>query len=49
MRISRWATSMGAPGWGEQASTELVRAPGCYGFQLDGRRFSRTLIFRAEP
>jgi hypothetical protein len=24
-------------------------APGCYAFQLDGRRFSSVLVFRAEP
>ena len=24
-------------------------APGCYAFQLDGRRFSSVLAFRAEP
>lgn len=48
-RIHRWGTGSGAPGWGMLASTEWVRAPGCYGFQLDGRRFSRILVFRAEP
>jgi len=49
MRIGRWGTSAGAPGWGQEPSTEWVRAPGCYGFQLDGPRFSRVLVFRAEP
>ena len=49
MRISRWGTATGAPGWGHKPSTEWVRAPGCYAFQLDGQRFSRVLVFRAEP
>jgi hypothetical protein len=49
MRISRWGTASDAPGWGNHASTEWVRTPGCYGFQLDGQRFSRVLVFRAEP
>jgi len=49
MRIGNWGTASGAPGWGHRPSTEWVRAPGCYGFQLDGPRFSRILIFWAEP
>jgi hypothetical protein len=49
MHISRWGTAAGAPGWGQSPSEEWVRAPGCYGFQLDGPRFSRVLVFRAEP
>jgi hypothetical protein len=49
MRIGRWGTASGAPGWGHRPSTEWVRTPGCYGFQLDGPRFSRVLVFRAEP
>jgi hypothetical protein len=49
MRIGQWGTAAGAPGWGERPSTEWVRAPGCYGFQVDGQRFSRVLVFRAEP
>jgi hypothetical protein len=49
MRIGRWGTASGAPGWGHRPSTEWVRTSGCYGFQLDGPRFSRVLVFRAEP
>jgi hypothetical protein len=49
MRIGSWGSASGAPGWGHWPSTEWVRTPGCYGFQLDGPRFSRALVFRAEP
>jgi len=49
LRIGSWGTAAQAPGWGMRASTEWVRAPGCYGFQIDGRRFSKVLVFRAEP
>ena len=49
LRIGSWGTAAQAPGWGIRASTEWVRAPGCYGFQIDGRRFSKVLVFRAEP
>jgi hypothetical protein len=30
-----------------QPSEVLVAAPGCYGWQIDGRGFSRMLVFRA--
>jgi hypothetical protein len=48
LRISGWGTASLA-GWGARASSEWLRAPGCYGFQIDGRRFSEVLVFRAEP
>lgn len=25
-----------------------LRAPGCYGYQIDGKTFSRVIVFRAE-
>ncbi len=29
-------------------SEVIVPVPGCYGWQIDGRGFSRVLVFRAE-
>jgi hypothetical protein len=49
LRISLWGTVESAPGWGHKPSTETVPGAGCYGFQVDGRGFSRILVFRAEP
>jgi hypothetical protein len=31
-------------GWRDRPSTELFSGPGCYGFQVDGRNFSRTIV-----
>jgi hypothetical protein len=39
----------GPRGWRNWPSTLAVRARGCYGFQIDGRRFSRLVVFRAVP
>ncbi len=36
-------------GWTGQASFTRVRAPGCYGYQVDGTTFSRVIIFAARP
>jgi hypothetical protein len=33
-------------GWRDRASTELFANPGCYGFQVDGRTFSRTIVLQ---
>jgi hypothetical protein len=33
----------GSRGW---ASSVRVRAPGCYGVQVDGTSFTRTVVFR---
>jgi hypothetical protein len=30
-------------------SSTRVRAPGCYGYQIDGRRFSYVIVFEAKP
>lgn len=47
LRITRWGSSKGAAGWGFLAGTTRLRAPGCYGYQIDGRTFSRVIVFRA--
>jgi hypothetical protein len=31
------------------SSSTRVRAPGCYGYQIDGRRFSYVIVFEAKP
>ena len=35
-------------GWQNRPSYTRVRAPGCYGWQVDGLTFSRVIVFRAE-
>jgi hypothetical protein len=47
LRIGSWGTAAGAPGWGFRASMTRLRAPGCYGYQIDGRTFSRVIVFEA--
>jgi hypothetical protein len=47
LKIAGWGRSTGAPGWGFRASTTRLRAPGCYGYQIDGLTFSRVIVFRA--
>src|SRR5207247_5807861 len=47
LRIGGWATVTGAPGWGFRAGTTRLRVPGCYGYQIDGRTFSRVIVFQA--
>ncbi len=34
-------------GWQNRPSYTRLRAPGCYGWQVDGTTFSRVVIFRA--
>jgi hypothetical protein len=36
-------------GWTGQPSYTRVRAPGCYGYQVDGATFSYTVVFQAVP
>lgn len=31
-----------------EPSSSRLRAPGCYGYQVDGKTFSRVIVFRAE-
>ena len=47
LRIGSWGNATTAPGWGFRASTTRLRAPGCYGYQIDGRTFSRVIVFQA--
>ena len=47
LRISGWGRAADAPGWGFLASTTRLRAPGCYGYQIDGLTFSRVIVFQA--
>jgi hypothetical protein len=48
LRISRWGT-MATSVWGQKPSSTRIRTPGCYGYQADGERFSRVLVFEAVP
>jgi hypothetical protein len=34
-------------GWRDRPSAILVRGAGCYAFQVDGRTFSRVIVFAA--
>ncbi|HEX6715439.1 MAG TPA: hypothetical protein VF066_18750 [Thermoleophilaceae bacterium] len=34
-------------GWQNRPSYTRLRAPGCYGWQIDGATFSRVIVFRA--
>jgi hypothetical protein len=36
-------------GWKDRPSYTRFRAPGCYGYQLDGLTFSRIIVFPAAP
>ncbi len=47
LKITRWGRAAGAAGWGFRAGTTRLRAPGCYGYQIDGLTFSRVIVFRA--
>jgi hypothetical protein len=44
----RIAASQGRPPGGRPSYTR-VRAPGCYGYQVDGTNFSRVIVFEARP
>jgi hypothetical protein len=35
-------------GWRNMPSYTRVRAPGCYGYQIDGTSFSRVIVFSFE-
>jgi hypothetical protein len=39
----------GAHSWWTATTYTRVKAPGCYAWQIDGRRFSRVVVFRAVP
>jgi hypothetical protein len=44
----RLAEAAGSARWRYFATHTLVRAPGCYGLQADGRSFSRRIVFYAQ-
>jgi hypothetical protein len=35
-------------GWRDWPSDTRLRAPGCYGYQVDGTNFSTVIVFRAK-
>ncbi len=45
-RIGIWGPNAGSR-WGAKASQTRLRAPGCYGYQIDGLTFSRVIVFQA--
>ncbi len=47
-QLARGKTLNGGHGFRTWPGGTWVRAPGCYGWQVDGRNFSRTIVFRAE-
>jgi hypothetical protein len=42
-------TPDGSAGWREIPYFSFVRAPGCYGWQIDGRKFSEIIVARLLP
>jgi hypothetical protein len=42
-------TANGSGGWREVPYFTFVRAPGCYGWQIDGRTFSEVIVARILP
>lgn len=47
LRLTVTARGLGQDGWYQQGSFTRVRAAGCYAWQVDGRTFSRVIVFRA--
>lgn len=47
LRLTVTAAGVGEDGWYQQGSFTRVRAAGCYAWQIDGRAFSRVIVFRA--
>jgi hypothetical protein len=47
-QLPRGKTLNGSHGFRTWPGGTWVRAPGCYGWQVDGTNFSRTIVFRAE-
>jgi hypothetical protein len=43
-KIRTWARNASSR-WGASASLTRLRAPGCYGYQIDGLTFSRVVVF----
>jgi hypothetical protein len=42
-------TANGSAGWRVVPYFTFVKAPGCYGWQIDGRTFSETIVARVLP
>lgn len=42
-------TANGSSGWREVPYFTFVKTPGCYGWQIDGRRFTETIVARVLP
>ena len=42
-------TPNGSSGWREIPYSTFVKAPGCYGWQIDGRTFSEIIVARVLP
>jgi len=42
-------TANGSSGWREVPYFTFVKAPGCYGWQIDGRMFSEAIVARVLP
>ena len=47
LRLMVSARGLGQDGWYQQGSYTRVRAAGCYAWQIDGRAFSRIVVFKA--
>ena len=45
-RIRTWGRNASSR-WGASASLTRLRAPGCYGYQIDSLTFSRVVVFQA--
>lgn len=47
--VPRGPAANGSNGWREIPSFTFVKAPGCYGWQIDGRAFSEIIVARVLP
>jgi hypothetical protein len=47
LKIDPWG--YGSAGVQSKPTSTRVAGPGCYGYQVDGPRFSRVIVFRAAP
>lgn len=47
LRLTFGPKDLGEGGWLQHGTFTRLRAPGCYAWQLDGRTFSRVVVFRA--
>ena len=49
LRVAAGPTANGSSGWREAPYFTFVKAPGCYGWQIDGRKFSEIVVARVLP